>query len=175
MAAGSQSRTWWAGSSGLACWCVVPDCPKPKAKQPQRDRKVQFTLPRDCPLAREPSHPSFSTVHLHLRSRPLSDTISNIPSDPYTRHLLLCCCCFPTAIQHISSDDTSQIPPTWWARSQDAPSYGKKVSILFHKTDRTGMRRQRRVLRTLPPCAEQMLHLATHRFAHPLPSLYAPG
>ena len=149
-----------------------------RARLPKAQGKATstFTLPRDCPLAREPSHPSFSTVHLHLRSLPLSDTISNIPSDPYTRHLLLCCCCcFPTAIQHISSDDTSRIPPTWWARSQDAPSYGKKVSILFHKTDRTGMRRQRRVLRTLPPCAEQMLHLATHRFAHPLPSLYAPG
>ena len=45
----------------------------------------------------------------------------------------------------------------------------------FIPQDRMGMRRQRRVLRTLPPCAEQMLHLATHRFAHPLPSLYAPG
>jgi hypothetical protein len=139
----------------------------PKAKQPQRDRRleVQFTSTRDLPLARElTSRPrSFPTVRLHLHSLHLSDTLSNIPSNPYTRHLLLLCCCFPpTAIQHIPSDSPSQTSPTWWARSQDVPSYGKKVSVLFYTTA-TGQDMRRRVLRTLPPCAEQTLQLATHR------------
>jgi hypothetical protein len=71
----------------LAGWCVARQRPKPKANQPQRDRKleVQFTSTRDCPLAREPSHPSFPSRLSISISISVHDSLfsSLIPSRTY--------------------------------------------------------------------------------------------
>jgi hypothetical protein len=128
---------------------------------------------RDCPLAREPSrHRSFLAISLHLRSPHLFDTYHLEHTKHWKSYNAP-----PAAASRLQSNtyhqtrNTSQTSPTWWAKSQDEPFCGKKVSILLSTTGQacddascalSRLAQSRRCNLPLTAC-------------HPVPSLYAPG
>jgi len=139
-----------------------------KPASPSQRDLFQFTSARDFALARELSlaRPRLAisiSVSILVHFIPLipSRTYPAARNAPSTAAVVL----LPPNTYHHIDNISPTASPTWWARNQDEPFYGKKVSISLYTTGK----RRRVVLRTLPPCAEQMLHLATHR----LPSLQA--